>query len=248
MSSIDIRTSQNVTIEYELAPLRDRVLAFTMDFVLFLVAYMLIRTIAIALVGDLIYSSYFSSYFINGLLPIGLLVLYHLLWEVFGNGQSLGKRTLGIRVVRLDGKEPGLSDYLLRAILLLVDFVFSVGMIGLLLIGSSDKRQRLGDLASNTTVVRLRSGLQFGLGEILKIGEPDKYQPMYPEVRRLRETDMLFVKNTLTRYQKYRNTAHEKALHDLIAHLEKVLEIKAPAHQPEQFLKKLIRDYIMLTR
>jgi uncharacterized RDD family membrane protein YckC len=121
-----------------------------------------------------------------------MLVLYHLLWEVLANGQSLGKRTLGIRVVRLDGKEPGLSDYLLRAILLLIDFVFSIGVIGVLLIGSSAKRQRMGDLAASTTVVRLRSGLQFGLEEILKIGEPDSYVATYPEVRRLKEEDMLF--------------------------------------------------------
>ncbi|MCB0706703.1 MAG: RDD family protein [Saprospiraceae bacterium] len=248
MLSIDIRTSQNVTIEYELAPLRDRVLAFVMDLVLFFVLYMIIRFIAVSLVGDRIYESYFSSYFIDGLLPVGLLILYHLLWEIFGNGQSLGKRILGIRVVRLDGKEPGLSDYLLRAILLLVDFIFSAGMIGMLLIGSSEKRQRLGDLASNTTVVRLRSGLQFGLAEILKIGEPDTYVATYPEVKQLEESDMLFVKNTLARWQKYRNPAHELAIRELIKNLEHILEIKAPAGPPDRFLKQLIRDYIMLTR
>ena len=236
------------TIEYELAALRDRVLAFAMDFFFFLVIYLVIRWVAFAMAGDLIQASYFGTEFLERLLPVGLLILYHLLWEIFANGQSLGKRTLGIRVVRLDGKEPGLSDYLLRAILLLVDFVFSIGMIGMLLIGSSEKRQRLGDLASNTTVVRLRSGLQFGLPEILKIGEPDTYVPTYPEVKRLQESDMLFVKSTLTRWQKFRNSAHEQAVRELVLHLEKVLEIKAPPGQSEQFLKKLIRDYIMLTR
>lgn len=248
MSSIDIRTTQNVTIEYELAPLRDRIMAFVMDFVLFLVIYLVVRIITIALVGDLVFESYFGTYFLYGLLPVGMLVLYHLLWEVFANGQSLGKRTLGIRVVRLDGKEPGLSDYLLRAILLLIDFVFSVGVIGVLLIGSSAKRQRMGDLAASTTVVRLRSGLQFGLEEILKIGEPDNYVATFPEVRKLKEEDMLFVKNTLNRWQRYRNPAHEKAMHELIAHLEQQLEIKKPAGRSDEFLKQLIRDYIMLTR
>ena len=249
MSSIDIRTAQNVTIEYELAPLRDRIMAFIMDFVLFLVLYLVVRMLVIALAGDLVFESDFGSYFLFGLLPIGMLILYHLLWEIFANGQSLGKRTLGIRVVRLDGKEPGLSDYMLRAILLLIDYVFSAGTIGVLLIGSSAKRQRLGDLAANTTVVRLRSGLQFGLGDILKIGEPEGYEAQYPEVRRLKEEDMLFVKNTLNRYQQFRNPAHSKAVQELIARLELVLEIKAPnGGRPEDFLKQLIRDYIMLTR
>ena len=219
-----------------------------MDSVLILVAFLIIRTIAVFVAGDLIYQSYFGQYFLNGLLPIGMLIIYHLLWEVFANGQSLGKRTLGIRVVRLDGKEPGLSDYLLRSILLLIDFLFSIGIIAVLLIGSSEKRQRLGDLAANTTVVRLRSSLHFGLKEILKIGEPEAYTPVFPEVRKLKEEDMLFVKNVLSRWQRFKNPAHAKAVRDLVTHLEGVLEVKAPAGKPEDFLKTLIRDYIMLTR
>jgi uncharacterized RDD family membrane protein YckC len=66
MSTIDIRTTQNVTIEYELAPLRDRIMAFIMDFVLFLVLYLIVRIITIALVGDLVFSSYFGTYFLYG--------------------------------------------------------------------------------------------------------------------------------------------------------------------------------------
>ena len=39
MKTIDIRTTQNVTIEYELATLRERILAFFIDFVIVYVTF-----------------------------------------------------------------------------------------------------------------------------------------------------------------------------------------------------------------
>ena len=42
MKTIDIRTTQNVTIEYELATLRERILAFFIDFVIVYVVCVII--------------------------------------------------------------------------------------------------------------------------------------------------------------------------------------------------------------
>ena len=45
MKSIEIKTTQNVTLEYELADLRDRVVAFIIDFVLLVVVTSMISMI-----------------------------------------------------------------------------------------------------------------------------------------------------------------------------------------------------------
>ncbi|NJK83727.1 MAG: RDD family protein, partial [Saprospiraceae bacterium] len=42
MQNITIKTAQNVSVEYELASLRERVTAFMIDFVVVLLAYMLL--------------------------------------------------------------------------------------------------------------------------------------------------------------------------------------------------------------
>jgi len=245
MPNIDIRTTQNVTIEYELAPLRDRFFAFLMDFVIYLVAILIFWWMVVSIVGDAITG--WGGAFISMSFSVGLL-FYHLVSELFGSGQSLGKRALNIRVVRLDGLEPGLGEYLLRSILLMLDFTFSLGALGGILIGSTYKHQRLGDLAANTTVVRNTGQLAFRLNDILKINTLENYEPKYPAVRQMTEADMLLIKNLLGRYQQWQNHAHASAVRETTTHICQQLNIEAPKGNQVEFLKTLIRDYIVLTR
>ncbi|MFQ5445816.1 MAG: RDD family protein, partial [Saprospiraceae bacterium] len=105
MASIEIRTTQNVTIEYELASLRDRFFAFFADLVIYYLAYYLLWMILVSVFDGAI--TQWGISFIGMLNVVGLL-FYHLLSEVFANGQSLGKKALSLKVVRLDGQEPGL--------------------------------------------------------------------------------------------------------------------------------------------
>lgn len=71
-------------------------------------------------------------------------------------GQTLGKRVLGIRVATLDGRRASAGSVLLRTVLRLVDalpFLYLVGLISVVATGRN-RRQRLGDLAAGTAVVR----------------------------------------------------------------------------------------------
>lgn len=183
-----------------------------------------------------------------GLFPLILFIGYHLFSEIMLNGQTWGKRAMGIRVVRVDGQEPGLSDYLLRAVFHIVDSVFSSGILAAIFISSSSNNQRLGDMTANTTVIRLRHQLQFGLGDILGINSLDNYQLTYPQVRELAEEDMLLIKNMITRYRSHRNPAHEKALRELTGRLQLLLGLDELPRDRIEFLKTLIRDYIVITR
>jgi uncharacterized RDD family membrane protein YckC len=245
MPNIDIRTTQNVTIEYELAPLRERFLAFFIDLIIYIVASYLFWMVVIGLISDAITG--WGARFIGLALFVGL-IFYHLLSDIIGNGQSLGKRALHLKVVRLDGLEPGMGEYLLRSIFLLLDFSFSLGVLAAILIGSTYKNQRLGDLAANTTVIRVKNQLAFRLHDILKINTLENYEPQYPAVRQMNEADMLLLKNLLTRYQTWRNPAHAEAIRKATLQVCQQLNIEAPKGNQIEFLKTLIRDYIVLTR
>lgn len=246
MPSIDIRTTQNVTIEYELAPLQERFFAFFIDLLIYSVAsYVFWLVVVVTLVGDAITG--WGGRFIGLSIVVGLLI-YHLLSDIFGNGQSLGKRAVNIKVVRLDGQEPGIGEYLLRSVFLMMDFTFSLGVLAAILIGSTYKNQRLGDIAANTTVIRVKGQLSFRLQDILKINTLENYEPKYPAVRQMNEADMLLIKNLLTRYQSWKNTAHAEAIRDATLHICRQLDIEAPKGSQIEFLKTLIRDYIVLTR
>ncbi len=243
MRTIEIRTTQNVTIEYELATLRDRFFAYFIDWLIVGAFWMFFSTLLSAA-----FELFNTMNLLGFLLPVGLFVIYQLLSEVFANGQSWGKKAMGIKVVRLDGKEPTLSDYLLRAVFHIVDTVISFGVIAALLVSSSNKSQRLGDMTANTTVIKVKFTLRFQLEDILKINTLEDYEPSYPEVRRLSEEDMLLIKSIISRYRKHRNRAHQEVVDELVQNLSQQLGLLEKPVDKIGFLKTLIRDYIVLTR
>ncbi len=70
-------------------------------------------------------------------------------------GRTLGKLALGLRVVRTDGTKAEGGPVALRTLLRLVDglpVLYLVGFVCLLATGK--RRQRIGDIAAGTTVVR----------------------------------------------------------------------------------------------
>lgn len=248
MRTILINTAQNVVIEYELASLRDRFLALFIDLALVVVAYLLLSILLRAAFEDFFERSGFFYSVLMGLLPLLLFLFYILFSEILYDGQSIGKRALNIKVVRIDGEQPSLSDYMIRAVFQMVDLVFSLGTVGALFISSTLHRQRLGDLASNTTVIRMQNSMRVRLRDLLNIDTLDSYQPSFPKVRQFTDEDMLLIKKVLGRYYKFRNPAHQQALQQMADKAAEELELpEAPGNQ-EQFLKTLIKDYIVLTR
>jgi uncharacterized RDD family membrane protein YckC len=245
---IEINTTQNVTIEYELAKLRERGLAWLLDIAIVLVGYFVFIQLLNALLGSWFFQESGWAMLVV-LFPVVAYFLYNILFEIWNIGQTPGKMLMSIKVVRLDGKDPEWSDVVLRAVMHLVDSLFSFSVIGAMLIKTTGKSQRLGDMAANTTVIKIQvSQFHFRLQDILSISTLENYQPVYPQVRRLSERDMIFIKNVLTRLQRYPNQAHEDVLEDLVTHLMPILEIGQRPLQRVDFLKTLLKDYIVLTR
>ncbi|MEL6559652.1 MAG: RDD family protein, partial [Bacteroidota bacterium] len=104
MSVINIETTQNVTIDYQLAGLGSRILAYLIDF-LVLFAYTLLVLFLATSIAEYMTSDLFA-FFQIGLIALPY-VFYDLVCEVFFNGQSVGKRSMGIKVVKIDGSKPG---------------------------------------------------------------------------------------------------------------------------------------------
>jgi uncharacterized RDD family membrane protein YckC len=91
-----------------------------------------------------------------GLALTGVMIawaLYYYFACESGAGQTLGKRLMKIRVVRVDGGPAGMGDIAVRTVLRLIDglFIYLVGLIVMLATG--ERRGRLGDLAAGTKIV-----------------------------------------------------------------------------------------------
>lgn len=244
MRTIDIRTTQNVTITYELANVRDRFLALLIDIIAIGVAtgLLLFISVIIAQIGDSFQLAF------NWLFVMPVIVFYTLVFENLANGQTLGKMALQLKVVKLDGKQARFQDYLLRWVFRMIDLWLSLGGLAAVIASSTDHGQRLGGLVSNTTVVRLKPKLYVRLADILKINTIDNHEPQYPQVRNFREADMMLMKQTLERYYQYKNPAHRQAVIELSERAAEVIGLTEMPEKKITFVKTLIKDYIVLTR
>ncbi len=89
----------------------------------------------------------------GGLVAI-ITVAYFFILEAT-QGATLGKRVLGLRIVRMDGSPIGWSESIIRNLLRIVDGLFGY-LVGAIIIWNSPLKQRLGDKVAQTVVIRAR--------------------------------------------------------------------------------------------
>ncbi|WP_276279151.1 RDD family protein [Halorussus caseinilyticus] len=80
-------------------------------------------------------------------------VFYGFFLEGYWDGYTVGKKLLGIKVVKEDGSECGYGSAFLRNALEIIDGLFYY-VVGFIFMASGDKRQRLGDRIAGTVVVK----------------------------------------------------------------------------------------------
>ena len=87
-----------------------------------------------------------------GAVILGWALYYHFAMES-GDGQTVGKKLMKLRVVLANGRPAGMREVAVRTVLRVVDGIggYIVGLIVMLATGQ--RRQRLGDLAAGTIVV-----------------------------------------------------------------------------------------------
>jgi uncharacterized RDD family membrane protein YckC len=243
MQTIEIQTAQNVNIEYPIATIGDRVVATIIDLLImtgYLIAAIFIFIWLLDLTDDSVVY-YPIAYFVILYLP---LFFYHLLCEAFLNGQSFGKKIMKMRVVKLDGTQAGIGSYFLRWIIAPIDIYFTYGSVGLITILINGKGQRLGDLAANTTVVKLKAEAK--LDDTILQAIPTEYDVKFPQVNLLTDKDISIVKEVLDlNYKQPDVMMYEKILKKTKEAIEKKIGVNSALH-PITFLDTVLKDYNFL--
>ena len=255
MASVAVNTSLNVNIDFELAGVDKRVLAWLIDLAIRITYYIFCTSFFRQEFGDDTLMVFFE---LALLMP---LMFYFLLFELLMNGQTPGKKVFGIKVISLQGYKPTYIQYLNRWVFRLMDTGFITvlifGMIGdwvygsvfllanvasLIYILNSKKEQRIGDLIANTVVIRLNSKTRIEDTIFTKI-EDTNYVVRYPNVIKLSDRDISIIKNAL-------NNAQRSNRYDILWNIVNKLEpvIDAPSgDDPYYYLVTLIKDYNYLT-
>ncbi len=230
MQAVSVQTTQNIELEYPLAGIGERMLAFLLDI---LIMFSFIFVVA----GFLSIPGIDTPDFLIWIMVI-IAFLYRLFAEMFFNGQTVGKSVMKIRVVKIDGTPPSVANYFLRWLLEPIDF-FIVGLAVLLII-LNKKGQRLGDMLAGTTVVKIKRITTANLRNkaIMKPVDED-YVPIHPEAADISDHDIRIIKDALSAYR-------EDAAHKAVTVLEGKLKEKynIQSEQPTvKFLYTILRDH-----
>ncbi len=225
---MQIQTSQNVSLDYEVASVGDRILANLVDYAVYLGWGIFVVLLISTFVG---FEKAHSTFIIIGFVYLPI-VFYPLLTEYFLNGQTFGKRALNIRVVRLDGSKPTLGGYVIRWILMTADFLFYY-FVAIITIAINGKGQRLGDIAAGTTVVKTKR--QISLNEVVAHDIPENYKVSFPEVSQLTDRDIETIRLVIKK--------NNLELTDTTA--LKISELLSVNYSTEaiRFLKTIVNDY-----
>ena len=231
MEGIYIQTAQHIQIGQRPASLGDRILAQLIDSFIMGVYLVLVSIVAFGVL-----EMEENSIAVITLLMLPFLV-YHVLFEVFMNGQSIGKYAMDIRVVKLDGTKASLSNYLVRWLLRPVDILMTSGGVAVLCVLLGGKGQRLGDIAAGTTVISLRQTALRSEDLLTKV-EAD-HEPKYPQVVNLGDAQLSQIRQIRAEALRSQDFALIRALADKTSTL---LQVNYDT-KPLQFIDQVILDY-----
>jgi uncharacterized RDD family membrane protein YckC len=149
----DLVTGEAVLLDLRLAKLASRSLALAID---------LLVQVGLLFVGTFLIVG--TATFVDGALAAAIGVVFYLVvivgyptaFETLTRGRTLGKMSLGLRVVREDGGPIRFRHALLRALMSVVEIWLTFGSVALITSLASTQGRRVGDFLAGTVVVRER--------------------------------------------------------------------------------------------
>jgi uncharacterized RDD family membrane protein YckC len=245
MSELSINTTQNVKINFIAASVGERLGSYFID-LLIKISYVIVVLLVFfyGLHFDKLFDKLDSWSVMSILLLFYLpIMLYSIIQESVFEGQTIGKKLVKIKVVKIDGYQAGFGDYLIRWFFRLIDFTLLYGLVGLIAVVTSKKAQRLGDMAAGTAVITLKNKIDISHTILEEIG--DAYVPTYPLVIKLSDNDMRIIKET---FQKADAKNDHEMIYKLVAKIESVTGIKNQSGNNSDFLRVILKDYNFYTQ
>jgi uncharacterized RDD family membrane protein YckC len=162
--SVTVRTPESIAFHYELAGLGSRFLAVAVDWIFQIVlaiGVLIAFGYASAGINRALSSLHLKQSQTDSVITACEIVLFFLIFfgyfiafEAWWNGQTPGKRAIGIRVVRDGGYPIGFTESVIRNLIRVLEvalFLYGVSAISAIM---SAANKRLGDFAAGTIVVR----------------------------------------------------------------------------------------------
>ena len=248
MPLLRLDTSFNIEVDFPVSPFHRRFAAWIIDVVIMTIYTWLSSKLYRGLAGE----GWSDIAWVATLFGLPIL-LYHLLSEIFMNGQSVGKKAMQIRVIAEDGGQPSISQYLIRWMFRSADFpvwifyaialkelpwwcaIFLFAGLGSVII--TEKSQRLGNLLAGTIIIDTRNSTSWEDTVFTEV--ENTYQPRFPKVMQLSDKDLNTLKSII-------ETVRKKGDYDLSMRIAERIKSKLEIQSDQdslEFLETLLKDY-----
>jgi uncharacterized RDD family membrane protein YckC len=154
---LTIETPEQTALDFAVAGIGSRFLAIAYDVVIQFLVGLIVGILGSITLGVVFAGAPRAGMWVFAILALFYFVLYfgyYAIFEIWWNGQTPGKRKVGIRVIKDDGRPLTPAESIGRNLMRIVDwlpFFYGVGIISAFL---TKGNKRLGDLVVGSLVVR----------------------------------------------------------------------------------------------
>ncbi len=207
-----IETPENISFRYDIAGIGSRFLATVIDSLIQGSLYALLLFTVVVLLSAASRARFSQD--VNNLIIVAIVLVifliqfgYFILFEIVLNGQTPGKRLMGLRVIKENGYPLSVLDSIIRNIVRVIDFFpFAYG-VGVIVMFLNARAKRLGDFAAGTIVVQVRD--QVKLSDLSKPSQAPVAETRAPRemsgLENLREPDIELIESFFRRRAELRN-------------------------------------------
>ena len=238
MLTVKLDTGFNIEVDFSISPVYRRLFAYCIDAIVLYLYWRFSGSLQESITGKI----YNELDWHNVIRALPVLVYYPLL-EILTNGQTVGKKIMGIRVITLEGGKASISQYLLRWMFRTADFpiwiffaIFNgalpwyssvLAFSGIACAIISDKSQRI--------FTRSKASWQ---DTVFTEIEAD-YKPRYPQVMQMSDKDLNSLKMIIGSVKKSNN-------YDLAFRIAERIKSKLNMQADQDaldFLETMLKDY-----
>jgi uncharacterized RDD family membrane protein YckC len=252
-----IDTPENIDFRYNIAGIGSRFLAAIIDTLLLSLLLIGLSVIMATVMGTVSDASGSAASALASILTVLWALLsflifwgYYIFFELIWNGQSPGKRSVGLRVVREGGRPISFATSVIRNLVRVIDFLPGFYGLGVLVMFIDPRARRLGDLTGGTMVVKEQHAVS--LEHLTARAEQFAPQPsqaaasgldVLPNIHILSDTDYNLVQEFLRRRNELGRESRNRLGTQLATGIRSRLGVPESDEDYELFLERVAHDY-----
>ncbi|HXE64742.1 MAG TPA: RDD family protein [Bryobacteraceae bacterium] len=241
-----IETPEQIGLDFAVAGVGSRFLAILIDTIIQTVTGIVVA-IGIVAVISVTGPGGAPSVWLLALAALGAFLLlygYFAIFEILWNGQTPGKRIIGVRVIKESGRPLTPAETIGRNLMRIVDQLPAMYAIGLVTMFLNSRNKRVGDLVAGSIVIRESKKNKQAPWLPAPVSQPQPFtsRPAHPGAQRISVEDLRLMDTFLNRRHDMTGDVRSRMASQILARLKGQIEIPDDGRPAEEIIEVLARE------